>query len=603
LTKHWFRKSRGGSCDTIKLILNGDGSVTISDNGRGIPVDLHKQKKISALEVILTTLHSGGKFDSESYKVSGGLHGVGSAVVNALSAWMKVEIFRDGKIWMQEYKRGIPQADVKSIGKTNKTGSTITFKPDDQIFDTLDFDLAKIIIKYKQAAYLTAGVRFEILDNRSEEDREHNNKLSRSYTYYFDGGIKSYVRDINRNLKIINKEIFHITDELDNVMVDISIQYTNDLQERVLCFANNVINPEGGTHLTGFRIALTKSLNDYLQSIATEKEKELSLTGDDAREGLSAIISVKLGDPQFEGQTKIKLNNPEVTQIVRKVVESAFKIFLEEHPKDAKNIIGRAILANRARKAAKAAREAVIRKGALDSTSLPGKLADCSTKEPARSELFIVEGDSAGGSAKQGRDRETQAILPLSGKPINSEKYRIDRVLNNDKLKEVIIALGTGISDTFDISKLRYHKIVLMNDADVDGEHITTLMLTFLYRHFKELIEKGHVYVAQPPLYKIDISKSESYWVIDEEEKTSKIQELKNQNKIPKSIQRFKGLGEMNPEQLWETTMNPENRVIKKITIEDAEEADKTFDMLMGVEVLPRKKFIQANSQEAELDI
>lgn len=598
-------KEKGGTCDTINLILNGDGSISISDNGRGIPVDIHPVKKKSALEVIFTTLHSGGKFDRDSYKVSGGLHGVGSAVTNALSEWLKVEVHKDGKIWMQSYKRGKPDADVKEIGKTDKNGSTITFKPDAEIFkDDIGFDLKRIITQYKQTSYLTAGLTFKILDNRGEDLREKNKDLPRSQTFHFEGGVKSYVRDINRNLKVINQNIFHVSKELDDVMVDVSIQYSDDLQERVLCFANNVINPEGGTHLTGFRMALTKSLNDYyVNNVGGEKGKGDALTGDDVREGLSAIISVKVPDPQFEGQTKIKLNNPEVTHIVRKVVEDGLKVFLEENPKDAKSIIERAILANKARLAAKAAREAVIRKGALDGSSLPGKLADCSSKDPSKSELFVVEGDSAGGSAKQGRDRATQAILPLSGKPINSEKYRIDKVLNNEKLKEVVIALGAGIGESFDLSKLRYHKIVLMNDADVDGEHITTLMLTFFYRHFRELLTKGYVYVAQPPLYKIEISKDEYYWAIDDQDREAKVKELKDNKKEPKSIQRFKGLGEMNPEQLWETTMNPENRVLKKIAIEDAEEADRTFDMLMGVEVLPRKKFIQTHSKDAELDI
>jgi len=599
------QKDKGGTCDKIELILNGDNSVSVIDNGRGIPVDIHPIKKKSALEVIMTSLHSGGKFDRESYKVSGGLHGVGSAVTNALSEWMKIEVYKDGKIWTQSYKKGVPDDKVKAIKDIDpkKTGTAITFKPDKEIFKIIKFDLKRILTQYKRAAYLTGGLTFIIKDNRSDEDRGEDNSYPRSYIYHFDGGIKSYIRDLNRSLKVINKDIFYINKELENVLVEVAIQYTDDLQERVLCFANNVLNPEGGTHLTGFRMALTKGLNDYLQSIATEKEKEINLNGEDVREGLTAIVSIKLPDPQFEGQTKIKLNNPEATHIVRKVVEDGLKTYLEENPTNAKNILNRVVLANKARRAAKAAREAVIRKGALDSTALPGKLADCSTKDPKESELYIVEGDSAGGSAKQGRDRRTQAILPLTGKPINSEKYRIDRVLGNDKLKEVIIALGTGLGETFDISKLRYHKIILMNDADVDGEHITTLMLTFFFRHLKGLIENGYVYIAQPPLYKIEVDKDEIYWVKDDEEKNILLNNLKKANKSPKHIQRFKGLGEMNPEQLWDTTMNPKHRILKQVKIEDMEEANKTFDMLMGIEVLPRKKFIQTHSKDAELDI
>jgi DNA gyrase subunit B len=597
-------EEKGGSCDKISIILNGDGSVTISDNGRGIPVDTHKDKNRPAVEVILTTLHSGGKFDSDSYKVSGGLHGVGSAVVNALSKWMKVEIHRDGKIWKQEYAKGVPQTEVEEIGDTDKSGTTITYLADDSIFTSDEYDLKRLLNKYKQAAYLTAGTTFNIVDNRSEEDREHNKDLPRNYTYHFDGGVKSYVRDINRNQKTINKDIFFVNGELEDIQAEIAIQYTEDLQERVLCFANNVINPEGGTHLTGFRIAVTKTLNDYLNDNAkNDKEKSMSFAGQDTREGLTAVISVKIPDPQFEGQTKIKLNNPEVTQVVRKILEDALKNYLNEHPDEARNIVGRAILANKARKAAKAAREAVVRKGALDSASLPGKLADCSSRDASRSELYIVEGDSAGGSAKQGRDRETQAILPLSGKPINSEKYRIDRVLSNNKLKEVVIALGAGIGETFDQEKLRYHKIILMNDADVDGEHITTLMLTFFYRHFRELITRGFIYVAQPPLYKVVVNKNEFYWVKDDEEKDKLVKQINKSNKRVKGIQRFKGLGEMNPTELWDTTMNPENRVLNRITIEDAEESNEAFDVLMGTDVLPRRKFIQTHSNEAELDI
>ncbi|MBD3280750.1 DNA topoisomerase (ATP-hydrolyzing) subunit B [Candidatus Dojkabacteria bacterium] len=592
----------GGYCDQIKLTLHNDGSVTIEDNGRGIPVDLHKQKKVSALEVIMTSLHSGGKFDNSSYKVSGGLHGVGIAVVNALSTQTKVKIHRDGKIWEQEYKKGKPQAPVKEVGKSDKTGTIVTFKPDPQVFDETEFSFKKILQKYRQQAYLTAGLTFALKDERDERPKMDDDTPS-VYTYHFEGGIKSYVKNINRHQKAIHDEIFYINKEEDDVNVEVAIQYTNDLQERVLTFANNIINPEGGTHLQGFRIALTKSLNEYMSSVATEKEKEIKFAGDDTREGLTAIISVKVPDPQYEGQTKIKLNNPEVTHIVRKVVEDSLKTYLEEHPQTGKQIISRSILAHKARKAAKAAREAVVRKGALEGGTLPGKLADCSSRKPEESELYIVEGDSAGGSAKQARDRRTQAIFPLKGKPLNSEKYRLDRVFSNQEIKEVVVAIGAGVGDTFDEEKMRYHKIILMNDADVDGEHITTLMLTLFFRHLKEVITKGYLYVAQPPLFKVEVSNNESYWVIDEKQRDEKIAELKKQGKEIKGVQRFKGLGEMQPEQLWNTTMNPESRVLKKITIEDAEEADKTFDMLMGSEVPPRKKFIQTYSKTAELDV
>lgn len=592
----------GGFCDQIKLTLRDDGSVTVEDNGRGIPVDIHPQKKISALEVIMTSLHSGGKFDNSSYKVSGGLHGVGIAVVNALSKQTIVEVHRDGKAWMQEYKRGKPKAAVKEIGKSDKTGTIITFLPDTEVFDSVEFNFKKILQKYRQQAYLTAGLTFVLNDER-ENRPEADADTPTVYTYHFEGGIKSYVKNINRHQKTIHSDVFYANREEENVNVEVALQYTNDLQERVMTFANNIINPEGGTHLQGFRIALTKGLNDYMSSIATEKEKDLKFAGEDTREGLTAIISVKVPDPQFEGQTKIKLNNPEVTQIVRKVVEEALKTYLEEHPQTGKQIISRSILAHKARKAAKAAREAVVRKGALEGGTLPGKLADCSSRRPEESELYIVEGDSAGGSAKQARDRRTQAIFPLKGKPLNSEKYRLDRVFSNQEIKEVVVAIGAGVGDTFDEEKMRYHKIILMNDADVDGEHITTLMLTLFFRHLKDVINKGYLYVAQPPLFKVEVSNNESYWVIDEEERASKLAELKKQGKEIKGVQRFKGLGEMQPEQLWNTTMNPETRVLKQITIEDAEEADKTFDMLMGPEVPPRKKFIQTYSKSAELDV
>ncbi|HRN86496.1 MAG TPA: DNA topoisomerase subunit B [Candidatus Dojkabacteria bacterium] len=593
----------GGYADKIEISLNKDGSISVSDNGRGIPVDIHPIKKVSALEIAATTLHAGGKFDESSYKVSSGLHGVGLSVVNAVSTNMKAEVFKDGKHYMQEYKIGKPLKDVAVLGKSDETGTKITFTPDDTIFTSTQFSIKKLHTRFRQQAYLTAGVRIVVRDDREEEDRGGETNIPRHYAFYFQNGMKSYIKQINSSYKPVNKNIFYVHKTEEDVDVEVAVQYTTDLQERVLAFANNVHNPEGGTHLSGFRIALTKSLNDYFSTIATDKEKDLKLSGDDTREGLTAIVSVKIHDPQFEGQTKIKLNNPEVTQAVRKVVEESLKTYLGENPQDAKNIISRAVLSNKARKAAKAARDAVIRKGALDGGSLPGKLADCSSKDPTISELFIVEGDSAGGSAKQARDRNTQAIFPLRGKPLNTEKYRLDKIMNNKEIKDLVIALGTGISDTMNIEKLRYHKIVLMNDADVDGEHITTLVLTLFYRHLKPILEKGYLYVAQPPLYKVEINKDENYWVANDSKLEELTAQLKAAKKSPKSIQRFKGLGEMNPEQLWQTTMNPESRTLKQIKIEDGEESDKIFDILMGAEVAPRKKFIQTHSKEATVDI
>jgi len=564
---------------------------------------LHPEKKVSALQIAATTLHSGGKFDNESYKVSSGLHGVGLSVVNALSNWLKAEVYKDGKHYIQEYKAGIPQKDVRSIGNTKQAGTKITFSPDEKIFDTLVFNLKKLHTRFRQQAYLTGGIKIRIIDERVEDDRIKDKDIPKDYTFYFKGGIKAYVKQINAPYKTIHQRVFHINKVIDDTEVDVALQYTDDIQERVLAFANSVHNPEGGTHLSGFRSALTKSLNNYLSSEGSEKDKVVKLTGEDTKEGLTAIISVKLHDPQFEGQTKIKLNNPEVSHIVRKVVGQALDQFFEENPKDAKAIIGRTLLANKARKAAKAAREAVVRKGALDGGTLPGKLADCSSRKAEESEIFVVEGDSAGGSAKQARDRRTQAIFPLRGKPLNTEKYRLDKIMQNKEIKNLIIAIGAGIGETIDLKKLRYHKIILMNDADVDGEHITTLVLTFFFRHLKQIIEKGYLYVAQPPLFKVEVSKDEFYWVTTEAQRDECLKKLAAKGKSPKHVQRFKGLGEMNPEQLWETTMNQESRILKQILIEDAEEADKTFEILMGSEVPPRRQFIQTHSKEANIDL
>lgn len=593
-----------GFCDKIEITLHDDGSVSVRDNGRGMPVDMHKSGK-PALEILLTTLHSGGKFDSETYKVAGGLHGVGLAVTNALSEWIEIEIYKNNKTYNQRFEKGEKKTELKITNKEQDTGSVIRFKPDSKIFtETTKFDLKTLITRFKQQSFLTGGLTFIVKDQRDDKDRveKFDKNFPREFKFYFEGGIKSYVKHLNHGEKVVNESIFYTKKEVDHIIVELALQYTEDLQENVKAFANNIINPEGGTHLTGFRTALTKSLNDYLKKVTSEKENDIKLTGDDTREGLTAIISVKVPNPQFEGQTKIKLNNPEVIPAVRQVLEEELKMFLEEHPKDAKNIIQRAILTSKARKAAKAARESIIRKSALEGGTLPGKLADCAIKDSEKSELYVVEGDSAGGSAKQGRDRLTQAVLPLRGKPINAEKSRIDKVLQNEKLKDLIIALGCGVGESLDLTKLRYKKIILMNDADVDGEHITTLILTFFFRHLKPLIEKGYLYVAQPPLYKLEVGKDEVYWVTTYEERKKLVSELKTKGKEP-HILRFKGLGEMNPEQLWETTMDPSRRTLKLITIEDAEEANRTFDVLMGQEVPPRKKFIQAYATQAELDV
>jgi DNA gyrase subunit B len=592
-----------GYASTITVTLNSDNTVSVEDDGRGIPTGIHPVKKISALEIAATILHAGGKFGEGAYKVSSGLHGVGLSVVNALSEYMKAEVFQNGEHHLQEYHKGRPEKPVRVIGKTDKHGTKITFKPDPEIFKITTFNLKTLLTRFRQQAYLTAGLKFRLIDNRGEQDRSQDADLPIDYTFCFQGGVRSYIKLLNNPYKVVHNNIFYVKNTYENVDVEVALQYTEDLQERVLAFANNVYNPEGGTHVAGFRIALTKALNDYIARTATEKEKDIKISGDDSKEGLTAVVSVKVHDPQFEGQTKIKLNNPEVTQIVRKVVSEALDKYLEENPKDAKNLVGKVVLTQKARKAAKAAREAIVRKGAFEGGGLPGKLADCSSKKAEDSELFIVEGDSAGGSAKQARDRNTQAIFPLRGKPLNSEKYRLDKVMANQELKNLVIALGTGLGETSDLEKLRYHKIILMTDADVDGEHITTLILTMFFRHLKPIIDHGYLYLAQPPLFKVEISKDESYWVKNDEERVALLKRLTAEGKTPKNVQRFKGLGEMNPEQLWETTMDPKKRILKRIFIEDAEEANLTFEMLMGNEVAPRKKFIQTHSQEAALDI
>jgi len=582
-----------GYCSQIWVILNQDGSITVRDNARGIPVDIHPETKVSTLETVMTNLHAGGKFEQGAYKVSGGLHGVGMKCTNALSEWMVTTVKRDGGIFEQRYERGVPVAPVKRIGDSNETGTQHTFMPDDEIFSTTAFDFETIVKKCRQHAYLTAGLRISVIDNTHGEYKQ--------YDLYFEDGIKSYVQFLNLEMKAIGEEPFYMNKQDGEIVVEVALQYTDDMDEDVRCYTNNIINPEGGTHLAGFRTAITSAINTYATKAELLKGLGGTLSGDDVREGLTAVISVKVPNPQFEGQTKIKLNNPEVKSVVAKVVRDELLTYFEEHPQDAKNVIGKAVLANKAKAAAKAARDAVIRKNALESTTLPGKLADCTSKDPAESELFIVEGNSAGGSAKQGRDRHTQAILPLRGKIINTHKYRVDRVLENSEFNDITTALGVGIGDTLDMAKLRYHKIIIMSDADVDGLHITTLVLTLLFRFFRPLIEGGYVYVAQPPLHKVEIGKKKFYFLNDQE-KDDFVTKAKSAGKVPVS-NRFKGLGEMNPEQLRDTTMDPKSRVLKKVHIEDAEEAEKVFEMLMGNEVPPRRRFIQSHARKATLDI
>ncbi len=623
-----FDEAMAGHCDLIEVKLLPNNWVSVTDNGRGIPVDMHPTKKKSALEIVLTQLHAGGKFGDGGYKVSGGLHGVGVSVVNALSTELKAEVYRDGKLWEQEYREGKPVKKVKAVGKTKKTGTTISFQPDPKIFETLDFEWKTIIDHLRQQAYLTKGVRLDISDERSKEEKEIDKTSVQlpisKYQFYFEGGIASYIKHINKNREPKHENIFYIEKQVDDINIEISLQYTGDYSESLHAFANNITNPDGGMHVAGFRSALTRTLNSYARKKEILKEKDSNLSGDDVREGLTAIISVKVPEPQFEGQTKSKLGNPEIKPAVESVFSEAFTIFLEESPKDAEAILGKCILAAKARNAARLARETVLRKGALEGFTLPGKLADCSSRDASDSELYIVEGDSAGGSAKQGRDRKTQAILPLRGKVLNVERARIDKILTNNELKALIIAMGTNIGEQFDVSKLRYHKVIIMTDADVDGSHIRTLLLTLFFRYFPDLIYQGHVYIAQPPLYSIKKGK-DMKWIYNETEletykKKHKIKDTdmevieseegeegkkKIVTKKPKlNIQRYKGLGEMNPEQLWETTMNPEHRLMKQVAIEDAEKASEIFDILMGSEVAPRKKFIQTHAKSVKnLDI
>ena len=629
-----FDEAMAGHADQISITLLPDDTIAVTDNGRGIPVEKHPKTKVSALETVLTVLHAGGKFggDDSGYKISGGLHGVGASVVNALSERLEAIVERDGGMYKQEYSRGKPKGDVKKIGTSKNHGTTIIFKPDPEIFkEGTRFDYQRVLDHYRQQCYLTKGIKLIAIDER--EKGQHD-----AYAFYFEGGVESYVRHLNHKKQPKHENIFFVERQVDKSEISIGLQYTDDYTETLYAFTNNIINPEGGTHVQGFRAALTRVLNTYARNKGYLKEKDDNLSGEDVREGLTAVISVRYPEPQFEGQTKGKLGTPEVRGATESVMGDALATFLEEHPKDAEAIIGKCVLAQRARAAARAARDTVLRKGALEGMTLPGKLADCSNRDPQVSELFIVEGDSAGGSAKMGRNRDTQAILPLRGKILNVERARLDKMLSSEQIKNLVIALGTNIGEMFDMAKLRYHKVVIMTDADVDGAHIRTLLLTLFYRYFPELIHKGHVYIAQPPLFRVAKGKNVRYAFSETErdlfvDEFAKLKEERAKAKGKKqeeeedlsaplemaegeesaegetkiagvSIQRYKGLGEMNADQLWETTMDPSTRVMKQVTALDAEKANEILDILMGSEVAPRKKFIQTNAKHVKnLDI
>ena len=587
-----------------------DGGITVTDDGRGIPVDKHPKTGLSALETVLTVLHAGGKFGGGGYKVSSGLHGVGSSVVNALSTKMIAEVVRAGQLYRVEFERGKIVQPLKKIGKTDRvTGTSITFYPDPTIFkETVDFDYKWVVNYLRHQSYLTKGIFTSVQDERTQERQ----------AFYFEGGIRSYVKNLNIGKDVISENIFYVERPVEDCMVEIALQYNDTYTEMVKPFANNVLTPDGGTHLVGFKAALTRVINDYARKNNLLKEKEDNLTGDDIREGLTAVILVKLPDPQFEGQTKNKLGNPEMRRYVDQVMSEYFSYYLEENPAIAKKVVNKALLAARARRAARAARDNIIRKGALDGLNLPGKLADCSSKDAKECELYIVEGDSAGGSAKSGRDSRTQAILPLRGKVLNTERARLDRMLANNEIVSLIKGMGVGIGDTFDISGLRYHRIIIMTDADVDGSHIATLLMTFFFRHMKEVVEGGHIYLAKPPLYLLKATGNKKWYAYSDEEKDNMISELiekrrSNGAKINpddspmkqaglNDIQRYKGLGEMDADQLWETTMKPENRVLIQVKVEDAERADAIFSKLMGDEVSLRKSFIQTRAKDANFD-
>ncbi|MBF1043734.1 MAG: DNA topoisomerase (ATP-hydrolyzing) subunit B [Candidatus Nanosynbacter sp.] len=599
-----------GFATRVDVKILKDGGITVTDDGRGIPVDKHPKTGLSALETVLTVLHAGGKFGGGGYKVSSGLHGVGSSVVNALSTKMIAEVVRDGQLYRVEFERGKIVQPLKKIGKTDRvTGTSITFYPDPIIFkETVDFDYKWVVNYLRHQSYLTKGVFTSVRDERTQEQQ----------AFYFEGGIRSYVKNLNIGKDVISENIFYVERPVEDCMVEIALQYNDTYTEMVKPFANNVLTPDGGTHLVGFKAALTRVINDYARKNNLLKEKEDNLTGDDIREGLTAVILVKLPDPQFEGQTKNKLGNPEMRRYVDQVMSEYFSYYLEENPAIAKKVVNKALLAARARRAARAARDNIIRKGALDGLNLPGKLADCSSKDAKECELYIVEGDSAGGSAKSGRDSRTQAILPLRGKVLNTERARLDRMLANNEIVSLIKGMGVGIGDTFDISGLRYHRIIIMTDADVDGSHIATLLMTFFFRHMKEVVEGGHIYLAKPPLYLLKATGNKKWYAYSDEEKDNMISELiekrrSNGAKINpddspmkqaglNDIQRYKGLGEMDADQLWETTMKPENRVLIQVKVEDAERADAIFSKLMGDEVSLRKSFIQTRAKDANFD-
>jgi DNA gyrase subunit B len=584
-------EAMAGCCTKIMVAIQENGAVGVEDNGRGIPVDIHPATNVSALETVMTTLHAGAKFGGKTYQVSGGLHGVGASVVNALSSWLRINVRRDGKLYQQEYEQGIPQGEVKEVGEASDTGTTITFLPDEEIFGKARYDFDVLSERLREMAYLNKGLELYFKDARKDGEK----------TFYFEGGITGFVRRLNRSRAVRHRQPIYISKLVNSTLVEVALQYNDGFSESTFSFANCVNTVDGGTHLTGFRSALTRVLNDYAHKSKFLKEDEPNLVGDDVREGLTAIVSVKLAEPQFEGQTKSKLGNIEVKSLVESVVGEQLSLYLEEHPDDAKRIIDKCFIASRAREAARKARDLIIRKSSLDTATLPGKLADCSEKEPSRCELYLVEGPSAGGSAKEGRDRRFQAILPLRGKILNVEKAPSDKMIAHEEIRAIITALRVGIDDDFDLSKLRYHRVILMTDADVDGSHIRTLLLTFFFRHMVELINRGHLFIAQPPLYRVKASKQE-HWVYSEQEKEEIVRKLKGSKKV--EIQRYKGLGEMNAEQLWETTMNPTSRTLLMVGIDDATKADQVFHTLMGAEVPPRKAFIQAHARSVKnLDI
>jgi DNA gyrase subunit B len=582
-------EAMAGCCDRIVVTLKADNSVSVVDNGRGIPVDVHPTTKVSALETVMTVLHAGAKFGGKTYAVSGGLHGVGASVVNALSEWCTVDVKRDGKIHHQEYARGVPKGPLEVIGKAEDTGSTTTFLPDKEIFGEISYDFDTLSERLREMAYLNKGVEITLVDEAGDRRR----------TFYFEGGITGFVRHLNRNRVVRHPAPVYVSKQVNSTAIEVALQYNDGFSESAFSFANCVNTVDGGTHLTGFRSALTRVLNDYAKKNKILKEDDPNLTGEDVREGLTAIISVKLSEPQFEGQTKGKLGNIEVKSQVESAVNEGLSLYLEEHPDDAKKILEKCITAAKAREAARKARDLIIRKSGLESGTLPGLLADCSERDPEQCELFLVEGPSAGGSAKQGRNRRTQAILPLRGKILNVEKASPDKMLANNEIRTIVTAIGAGIDDEFEPARLRYHRIILMTDADVDGSHIRTLLLTFFFRHMPQLIGADHLYIAQPPLYRVKTSEGVS-WVYSEQEKDEL---LKRSTSRKNELQRYKGLGEMTAEQLWETTMNPTTRTIIKVNVEDATKADETFQMLMGGEVPPRKAFIQAHAKFANLDI